>query len=100
MFGANADQNAVAPDVIIASVVIDLPHAFLLVARSVKDGTFKAKVIRLGEQEKVVELVLNPKLLNVIPAVALAAIDSARAGIAAGRIHPPRLEFVDTTSAK
>jgi len=100
VFGANADQNAVAPDVIIASVVIDLPHAFLLVARSVKDGTFKAKVIRLGEQEKVVELVLNPKLLNVIPAVALAAIDSARAGIAAGRIHPPRLEFVDTTSAK
>lgn len=100
VFGANADQNAVAPDVIIASVVIDLPHAFLLVARSVKDRTFKAKVIRLGEQEKVVELVLNPKLLSVIPPAVLSAIDSARAGIAAGRIHPPRLEFVDTTSAK
>jgi len=99
VFGANADQNGVAPDVIIASVVIDLPHAFLLVARSVKDGTFKAKVLRLGQDQKVVELVLNPKLVNVIPSAALAALDSARAGIAAGRIHPPRLEFVDTTSA-
>ena len=100
VFGSNADQNGVAPDVIIASVVIDLPHAFLLVARTVKDGTFKAKVLRLGEEQKVVELVLNPKLLAVIPPAALTAIDSARAGIAAGRIHPPRLEFVDTTSAK
>ena len=40
VFGANADQNGVAPDVIIASVAIDLPHAFLIVARSVKAGTF------------------------------------------------------------
>ncbi|MCU0619346.1 MAG: Nif3-like dinuclear metal center hexameric protein, partial [Gemmatimonadaceae bacterium] len=29
VFGANADQNGVAPEVTIASVVIDLPHAFL-----------------------------------------------------------------------
>ncbi len=100
VFGANADQNAVAPDVIIASVVIDLPHAFLVVARSVKDGKFKARVLRLGEDEKVVELVLNPKLAGVISPAARAAVDSARAGIASGRIHPPRLEFVDTTTAR
>ena len=100
VFGANADQNAVAPDVIIASVVIDLPHAFLVVARSVKDGKFKARVLRLGEDEKVVELVLNPKLAGVISLAARAAVDSARAGIASGRIHPPRLEFVDTTTAR
>jgi basic membrane lipoprotein Med (substrate-binding protein (PBP1-ABC) superfamily) len=99
VFGANANQNDVAPDVIIASVVIDLPHAFLLVAQSVKDGTFKARVLRLGEQEKVVELVLNPKLAGAITPSARAALDSARAGIASGRIKPPRLEFVDTTAA-
>ncbi|MGH7359853.1 MAG: BMP family protein, partial [Candidatus Rokuibacteriota bacterium] len=29
VFGANSNQNNVAPDVIIGSVVIDLPHAFL-----------------------------------------------------------------------
>lgn len=100
VFGANANQNDVAPDVIIASVVIDLPHAFLLVARSVKDGTFRAGVLRLGGEQQVVDLVLNPKLAGAIPAAARAAVDSARTGIASGRIHPPRLEFVDTTAAR
>ena len=99
VFGANADQNAVAPDVIIASVVIDLPHAFLIVARSVKDGSFKARVLRLGENEKVVALVLNPKLAGAISPAARAAMDSARAAIASGRLHPPRLEFVDSSAA-
>jgi hypothetical protein len=56
-------------------------------------------VLRLGEQEKVVELVLNPKLAGAITPSARAALDSARAGIASGRIKPPRLEFVDTTAA-
>ena len=62
VFGANANQNDVAPDVVIASVVIDLPHAFLLVARSVHDKTFTAHVLRLGSETQVVELVLNPRL--------------------------------------
>jgi hypothetical protein len=53
----------------------------------------------LGEQEKVVELVLNPKLAGAITPSARAALDSARAGIASGRIKAPRLEFVDTTAA-
>lgn len=98
VFGANANQNDVAPDVIIGSVVIDLPHAFLIVARSVKDHTFKAGVLRLGSEQHVVELVLNPKLEAVIPPAARAALDSARAAVASGRVTPPRLEFVDTTS--
>lgn len=99
VFGANANQNDVAPDVIIASVVIDLPHAFLVVARSVKDKTFKAGVLRLGEHEQVVSLVLNPKLASRVPAAAAAQLDSARARVASGRVKVPRLEFVDTTVA-
>jgi len=98
VFGANADQNGVAPDVIIGSVVLDVPHAFLLVARRVKDGTFRAKVLRLGDQEQVVSLVLNPKLAGAIPPAAMAALDSARARVARGAVHPPRLEFVDTAA--
>jgi len=99
VFGANANQNDVAPDVIIASVVIDLPHAFLVVARSVKDHTFKAGVLRLGDREQVVSLVLNPKLAARIPPAAMVQLDSARARLASGRVHPPRLEFVDTSAA-
>jgi basic membrane protein A len=100
VFGANANQNEVAPDVVIASVVIDLPHAFLLVARTVKEKRFKAHILRLGSEAQVVDLVLNPKLAIVIPPHARAALDSARAAIASGRIHPPRLEFVDTTAGR
>jgi basic membrane lipoprotein Med (substrate-binding protein (PBP1-ABC) superfamily) len=99
VFGANANQNDVAPDVIIASVVIDLPHAFLVVARSVKDKTFKAGVLRLGDREQVVSLVLNPKLAGTIPAAAMAQLDSARARVASGRVRPPRLEFADSSVA-
>src|SRR5688572_28305394 len=38
VFGTNSNQNDVAPTVIIASVVIDLPHALLSVAREVKEN--------------------------------------------------------------
>src|SRR5687767_15536768 len=41
VIGANADQNAVAPEVTLGSVVIDLRHAFLLVAREVRSGQFQ-----------------------------------------------------------
>jgi basic membrane lipoprotein Med (substrate-binding protein (PBP1-ABC) superfamily) len=99
VFGANSNQNDVAPEVTIASVVIDLPHAFLVVARSVKDKTFKAGVLRLGDREQVVSLVLNPKLASRIPPAAMAQLDSATARLASGRVHPPRLAFVDTTPA-
>jgi len=46
-----------------------------------------------------VSLVLNPKVASRIPPAAMAQLDSATARIASGRVHPPRLEFVDTTRA-
>ncbi|HET7583972.1 MAG TPA: BMP family protein [Gemmatimonadaceae bacterium] len=99
VFGTNSNQNGVAPDVIIGSVVIDLPHAFLLVAREVKDGHFHPRIIYLGSKADVVKLVLNPELEHVIPAPIRARIDSVQARINNGTITPPRLEFVDTTHA-
>ena len=35
-FGSNSNQNAVAPEAVLGSVVIDLPRAFLRVAREVR----------------------------------------------------------------
>jgi len=83
-FGTNADQNSVAPDVIIASVVIDLPKAFLMVAREVQAGTFKGRVINLGVKDDVVRLVVNPALSNRIPTTAMAASDSVGLLLKAG----------------
>ena len=89
VFGANADQNGVAPDVTLASVVIDLPHALLLVAKELKGGTFTPRVISLGLKDDVVKLVLNPTLAPTIPAATKAAIDSVTKLIVAGTWHAP-----------
>ncbi len=89
VFGANSDQNNVAPEVVIGSVVIDLPHAFLLVAKEIQAGTFKPRVISLGMKTDVVRLVLNPALRNSIPASALAAVDSVTKQLVAGTFSAP-----------
>jgi basic membrane lipoprotein Med (substrate-binding protein (PBP1-ABC) superfamily) len=87
VFGSNSDQNAVAPEITIASVVIDLPHAFLTVAREVKARTFKPRVIRLGSESQVVDLVINPAFQVRIPPAALAHVDSVRGELRAGRLN-------------
>jgi len=85
IIGSNANQNTVAPEVTLGSVVIDLPHAFLMVAREVKSGQFKPRVIKLGTQSDVVTLVINPALQSRIPALLLRRVDSLRAEMHAGR---------------
>jgi basic membrane lipoprotein Med (substrate-binding protein (PBP1-ABC) superfamily) len=89
VIGSNANQNAVAPDVTIGSVVIDLPHAFLTVAREVKEGRFKARVIELGTKDDVVTLVLNPTMKERIPPATLHVVDSLSTEMHAGRFAAP-----------
>ena len=83
-FGANANQNAVAPDVILGSVVIDLQKVFLQIGREVQSGTFKGRVINMGVKDGVISLVLNPQLLSLIPPAAIAKSDSVGAMLRAG----------------
>ncbi len=89
VFGANSDQNSLAPEVVLGSVVIDLPHALLLVAREVRSGTFTPRVISLGTTTDVVRLVINPALRSTIPAPALAAVDSVTKLLIAGTFRAP-----------
>ena len=84
IIGSNSNQNGVAPDVTLGSVVIDLPLAFLTIARQVKAGTFKPGVIELGEQSHVVTLVLNPAVGSRIPASTRASIDSLQSRMESG----------------
>lgn len=76
VIGSNSDQNNVAPDVTLGSVVIDLPRAFLAVAREVKNGKFTPRVISLGLHDDIVKLVLNPRLESTIPASVRHQVDS------------------------
>jgi basic membrane lipoprotein Med (substrate-binding protein (PBP1-ABC) superfamily) len=77
VIGSNSNQNNVAPDVTLGSVVIDLPKAFLQVAREVKSGNFKPRVISLGLHDDIVKLVLNPRLESMIPPQIRASLNSA-----------------------
>jgi basic membrane protein A and related proteins len=84
VIGSNANQNGIAPEVTLGSVVIDLPRAFHTVAQDVKLGTFAGQVVEFGAKTGVVELVLNPATQARVPAATRAAIDSVRARIQAG----------------
>jgi len=94
VIGANSDQNGIAPEVTLGSVVIDLRHAFLLVGQEVKSHTFKPRVVSLGVRENVVKLVLNPVLESRVPPTTRATIDSVQK-----RLFDGVLRFIDSTGA-
>ena len=89
VIGSNADQNAVAPEVTLGSVVIDVPHAFMVVAREVSSGQFKPRIVKLDMKLDVVRWTPNPALESRIPASAKHAVDSVRTLMLAGRFTIP-----------
>lgn len=88
-FGSNKNQNELAPDVILASAVLDVSQAFLNVARAVKEKTFKAEIMRMGMKENVVALVINPALQDAIPPAVAARVEEIKQGILAGQVTVP-----------
>jgi basic membrane protein A len=92
-FGSNKNQNDVAPDVVIASAVSDIPRAFVEVAREVKEGRFAGRIERMGMKEGVVSLVFNPRLESQIPSAVKERIEQARQSIIAGTLKVPTAEF-------
>lgn len=92
-FGSNKNQNDIAPEVVIASAVSDIPRAFVEVARKVKEGRFTGRIERMGMKDGVVSLVWNPRLEARIPAPIKARIEQARQAIIAGTLKVPTAEF-------
>lgn len=88
VIGANADQNALAPEVTLGSVVIDLPHAFLILAREVQGGEPMEPTIRFDTATEVVRWVPNPAV-SPVPAAIAARIDSVRTQLAAHAFTVP-----------
>lgn len=89
-FGSNKNQNSVAPEVILASGTIDIPKAFVVMAKKVKDKTFKAEIMRLGMKEGIIDLVYNPKLESKIPKAVKKKVEKLRADILSGKLTVPR----------
>jgi basic membrane lipoprotein Med (substrate-binding protein (PBP1-ABC) superfamily) len=87
LFGANADQSALAPDRVVGSAIIDLPHSFLLVAREVQSGGFKPESKEFGLTSGVIRYQPNAALSEVVPAALQARVAAAAESIAAGTLH-------------
>src|SRR5262249_17437286 len=47
-YGTARDQSSAAPDVVLSSSVVDIPKAFVLVAREIRDGKFQGRREDLG----------------------------------------------------
>jgi basic membrane lipoprotein Med (substrate-binding protein (PBP1-ABC) superfamily) len=88
IFGANSDQTALAPGSVVGSAVIDLPRAFLLVARELQAGTLEPRVHAFGLASGVVRYVPNPALDTLLPPVIRARMAAASDSIAAGTLVP------------
>jgi basic membrane lipoprotein Med (substrate-binding protein (PBP1-ABC) superfamily) len=88
VFGANSDQRALAPDHVPGSAVIDLPRAFELVARDVRDGRFRPQVQAFGLASQVVRYEPSPEFGRRVPAALEARVRAAADSIAAGTLVP------------
>jgi basic membrane lipoprotein Med (substrate-binding protein (PBP1-ABC) superfamily) len=93
--GTNADQNAVAPDVILGSAVIRIPQSFLETARAWQAGGFGGSPVYAGSGDRVIDFVPNPEIVARIPGDLLVRIDEAKAQISAGELVVPRVAFVE-----
>lgn len=86
VYGSNGDQAALAPEREVASAVVDLPRAFLLVARDVKAGTFTPHVESFGLKSGVIRLAVNSALRPTWPAGLAGRVQAASDSIVAGTL--------------
>lgn len=91
--GTNKNQNDVAPDVVLASGVINISAAFVEVAQEVQQHTFHGRIIRLGMKDGVITLVYNPALRGRLSPEAQARVDAAKQQIISGTLTVPSVEF-------
>jgi basic membrane protein A and related proteins len=86
VFGANADQTALAADRVLGSAVIDIPRAFLLVASEVRSGHFAARTRVFGLRDSVVVYRSNPLLDSLIPTRLRSRMKAAADSLIAGTL--------------
>lgn len=89
-FGSNKDQTELAPDVVIASAVLDVPAALVYMAKLVRDKQFKPKIYMLGMNEGIVTLAWNPALKSSVKAETVAEVERVEKGIREGTVRVPR----------
>jgi basic membrane protein A len=76
-FGCNRNQNNNAPQVILGSVVIDVPRTYRELAHDAQGKTPATQTLKLGLKGGYVDLVFNDKHSAITPAIR-AQVDAAR----------------------
>jgi basic membrane protein A and related proteins len=92
-FGSNRAQHEVAPAAVLASAAIDIPAAFVAVAREVQSGSFSGRIIEKRMADGSISVVYNPALVAKIPADVRGRVDATEAAIRAGSLKVPTAEF-------
>lgn len=92
-FGANLNQNDNPSGVVVASATIVAGPAFLNLAKSVKDGSFKGGIALMGMNEGAIDYVLNPALQDKLSPEVVQAVETVRSKIVSGELTVPKDEF-------
>ena len=85
-FGSNRDQNGVVPGAILASAVLDIPAAYLLLAREVRAGTYRPSAAAMGVKEGVVSVVIAPTAAAELGPETAAFLADLESRIASGEL--------------
>ncbi len=88
-FGANKNQTELAPDVVVASAVVDVAGAYAEMARIVKEGRFKPEVQHFGMNDGTIRLEWNDALKAQITPATVAEVEKLTGDIKSGASKPP-----------
>ena len=90
VFGSNRDQNAVAPDITLASAIIEMPRAFQEAVSDAQSGKFKAEYRELNLKNGDISVKWNDKLKSKITPALMKKIEEASAKIKSGALKIKR----------
>lgn len=90
VFGSNRNQNSVAPSICVASAVIEMPHAFEQVVKSVQDNSFQPQNIELNIPNDNIMVEWNSALKSKVPAATMKKIEDAQTQIKSGKLKIKR----------
>jgi len=84
---SGSERPETTPDVVLATIEIDLVEALVRITRDVLDGTFGGREYRFDLGSGVVDLKLEPRFVSMAGRDAVEALEEARAAVNAGMVE-------------
>ncbi|MFN2239568.1 MAG: BMP family protein [Thermoanaerobaculia bacterium] len=88
-FGTSRGQNDLAPEVMVASAVVDVPVAFVAIGRLVKSGKFEPKIYSFGLKDGIVTLAWNERHRLALAPEKMKLLDETETEMREGRFVMP-----------